>query len=157
MAEHTTNIKSSKTQFYPPDLASKMFSKPASGLWRHKSFLCDCFGRSWSSNGVFVSNLWPFYGYNIAGPTVNTTLRVSWSHQGAILHHSEWPINFRVHEHNEDDVLCTLLSRNSASARERVRVVAGCAIDHVKHQFLGFDATNSLLFLDDWTFSIYSL
>ena len=54
---------------------------------------------------------------------------------------------FRVHKHNEDDVLCTLLSRNSASARERVRVVAGCAIDHVKHQFLGFDATNSLLLL----------
>ena len=52
-----------------------------------------------------------------------------------------------MHEHNEDDVLCTLLSRNSASARERVRVVAGCAIDHVKHQFLGFDATNSLLVL----------
>ncbi len=47
----------------------------------------------------------------------------------------------------EDDVLCTLLSRNSASARERVRVVAGCAIDHVKHQFLGFDVTKSLLLM----------
>ena len=34
-----------------------------------------------------------------------------------------------MHEHNEDDVLCTLLSRNSASARERVRVVARCAIE----------------------------
>ena len=43
-----------------------------------------------------------------------------------------------MHENNEDDVLCTLLSRNSASAGEWVRVVAGCAIDHVKHQFLGF-------------------
>ena len=77
VAEHTTNIKSSNTQFYPPDLASKMFSKPASWLWMHKSFLCDRFAGSWSSNGVFVSNLLPFYGYNIVGPTVNTTLRVS--------------------------------------------------------------------------------
>ena len=129
MAEHTINIKSSKTQFYPPDLDSKMFSKPASGLWRHKSFLCDRFGGSWSSNRVFMEKLWPLYGYNITGQTVNTTFKVSWSHQRAILHHSEWPIIFRVNEHNWVDVLCTLLSWNSASARERVRVVAWCAIE----------------------------
>ena len=145
MAEHTTNIKSSKTQFYPPDLASKMFSKPASGLWRHKSFLCDRFGGSWSCNGVFVAKLLPFYGYNIAGQTVNTTFKVRWSHRRAILHNSEWPIIFRVHKWSEDGVLCTLWSKNNASDGENVRVVAGWVIDHVKHQFLGSDATKSLL------------
>ena len=77
MAEYTSGIKSSGTQFYKSDLASEMWLKPESWLRAHKTFACDSIGGSWSSNGVFVSNLWPFYGYNIAGPTVNTTLRVS--------------------------------------------------------------------------------
>ena len=35
--------------------------------------------------------------------------------------------------------------KSNASAGENVRVVARRVIDHVKHQFLGFDATKSLL------------
>src|SRR5215216_4032464 len=89
VAEHTSNIKSSNSQFYKPDLASEMFSKPGSGLWRHTTFRCDRFGGSRSTNGVFVAKLWPFYGYYIAGQTVNTNLRVSSSHRRAILHYSE--------------------------------------------------------------------
>ena len=77
MAEYTSSIKSSGTQFYKPDLASEMLSKPESGLRAHKTFGCDSFGGSWSSNGVFVAKLLPFYGYNIAGQTVNTTFKVS--------------------------------------------------------------------------------
>jgi hypothetical protein len=103
--------------------------------------------RSWNSNGVCMAKLWPFYGYNIGGQTVNATFRVTWSHRGAILHHSEWPIIFRVHKHNEDELLRTLSSKNNASASEKVRVVAGWVIEHVKHEFFGFDATKSLLLL----------
>ena len=77
MAEYTSCIKSSGTQFYKPDLASEMLSKPASGFWAHTTVGIDCFGRSWSSNGVFMAKLWPFYGYNIPGQTVNTTFNVS--------------------------------------------------------------------------------
>ena len=77
MAEYTSNVKSFGTQFYKPDLASEMLSKPASGLWEHTTFGCDCFGGSWSSNGIFMTKLWPFYGYNIAGQIVNTTFKVS--------------------------------------------------------------------------------
>jgi hypothetical protein len=77
VAEYTSSIKSSGTQFYKPDLASKMLSKPESGLRAHTTFGCDCFGGSWGSNGVFVVELVPFYGYNIAGQTVNTTFKVS--------------------------------------------------------------------------------
>ena len=145
VVEYTLSIKSSGTQFYKPDVASEMLSKPASGLRAHTTFGCDCFGGSWSSNGVFMAKLWPFYGYNIAGQTVNTTFKVSWSHRRAILHHSEWPIIFRVHKRSEDELLCTLWSKNNASTGEDVRVVAGWVIDHVKHEFLGFDATKSLL------------
>jgi hypothetical protein len=46
VAEYTSNIKSSETQFYKPDLASEMLSKPASGLWTHTTSRCDCFGGS---------------------------------------------------------------------------------------------------------------
>ena len=77
MAEYTSSIKSSGTQFYKPDLASEMLLKATSGLWAHKTFGCDSIGGSWSSNGVFVAKLLPFYGYNIAGQTVNTTFKVS--------------------------------------------------------------------------------
>ena len=58
--ENTSIIKSSGTQFYKPDVASEMLSKPASGLWANTTFGCDCFGRSWRSNGVFVAKLLPF-------------------------------------------------------------------------------------------------
>ena len=64
---------------------------------------------------------------------------------GAILHHSGCPIIFRVHKHNEEELLCNLSFKNNASTGEKVRVVAGRAIDHVKHEFLGYDATRSLL------------
>jgi hypothetical protein len=50
-----------------------------------------------------------------------------------------------VHKYNEDELLCTLSSENNASAGEKVRVVAGWVIEHVKHEFLDFDATKSLL------------
>ena len=138
-------MKSSRTQFYKPDLASYMLWKPASGLRAHTTFGCDCFGGSWRSNGVFVAKLLSFYGYNIAGQTVNTTFKVSWSHRRAILHNSEWPIIFRVHKWSEDELLCTLWYKNNASAGENVRVVAGWVIDHVKHEFLGFYPMESLL------------
>ena len=55
--------------------------------------------------------------------------------------------NFRVHKHNEDELLRTLSSKNNASAGEKVRLVAGWVIEHVKHEFLGFDATKSLVLL----------
>ena len=77
MAEYTSGIKSSGTQFYKPDLVSEMLTNPASGLRAHKTFGFDCFGLSWTSNGVFVAKLFPVYGYNIAGQTVNTTFKVS--------------------------------------------------------------------------------
>ena len=67
MVEYTLSIKLSGTQFYKSDLASKMLSKPAIGLRAHTTFGCDCVGGSWSSNGVSMAKLWPFYGYNIAG------------------------------------------------------------------------------------------
>ena len=76
MAEYTSSIKSSGTQFYKPDLVSEMVTNPASGLRAHTTFGCDCFGGSWRSNGVFVAKLLPVYGYNIAGQTVNTTFKV---------------------------------------------------------------------------------
>ena len=95
----------------------------------------------------FYSQIVPFYGYNIGGQTINTTFWVTWSHRRAILHHSEWPIIFCVHKHNEDELLRTLSSKNNASAGEKVRVVAGWVIEHVKHEFFGFDATKSLLLL----------
>ena len=93
----------------------------------------------------FMAKFWLFYGYNIAGQTVNTTFKVSWSYRRAILHHSEWPIIFRVHKWSEDELLCTLRSNNNASAGENVTAVARWVIDHVKHQFLGFDVMKSLL------------
>jgi hypothetical protein len=77
VAESTSNIKSSETQFYKPDLAFKMLYKPASGLWMHTTSHCDRFVGSLSSNGVFMAKMWPLYGYNIAGQTVNTIYRVS--------------------------------------------------------------------------------
>ena len=77
MAEYTSSIKSSGTQFYKPDLASEMLLKPESGLRAHITFGCDSIGGSWSSNGVYVAKLLPFYGYDIAGQTVNTTFKVS--------------------------------------------------------------------------------
>jgi hypothetical protein len=52
-----------------------------------------------------------------------------------------------VHKDNEDELLRTLSSKNNASAGEKVRVVAGWVIEHVKHECLGFDATKSLLLL----------
>ena len=67
MAEYTSSIKSSGTQFYKPDLVSEMLTNPASGLRAHTTFGCDCFGGSWRSNGVFVEKLLPVYGYNIRG------------------------------------------------------------------------------------------
>ena len=76
MAEYTSSIKLSGTQFYKPDLASEMLSKTESGLRAHKTFGCVSIGGSWSSNGVFVAKLLSFYGYNIAGQTVNTTFKV---------------------------------------------------------------------------------
>ena len=57
------------------------------------------------------------------------------------------PIIFRLHKNNEEELLCNLSFKNNASAGEKVRVVAGRAIDHVKYEFLGFDATKSLLLL----------
>ena len=77
MAEYTSSIKSSGTQFYKPDLASEMLSKPESGLRAHKTFGCDSIGGSWRYHGVFVAKLLPVYGCNIAGQTVNTTFKVS--------------------------------------------------------------------------------
>ena len=77
MEEYTSIIKSSGTQFYMPDLASRMLLKPESGLRAHKTFGCDSIGGSRSSNGVFVAKLLSFYGYNIAGQTVNTTFKLS--------------------------------------------------------------------------------
>ena len=145
VAEYTSSIKSSGTQFYKPDLVSEMLTNPASGSQAHTTFGCDCFGGSWSSNGVFLAKLVPFYGYNIAGKTVSSTFKVSWSDRRAILHHSEWPIIFRVHKRSEDELLCTLWSKNNASTGENVRVVAGWVMDKVKHEFLHFDARKSLL------------
>ena len=54
---------------------------------------------------------------------------------------------FHVRKHNEEELLCTLSFKNNASAGEKVKVAAGRAIDHVKHEFLGFDATKSLVLL----------
>jgi hypothetical protein len=54
-----------------------------------------------------------------------------------------------VHKHNEDELLYTLSSKNNASAGEKVRVVAGWVIEHVKDEFLAFDATKSLTFWPD--------
>ena len=76
VAEYTSSIKSSGTQFYKPDLASEMLLKPESGLRVQKTFGCDSIGGSWSCNGVFVAKLLPFYGYNITGQNVNTTTKV---------------------------------------------------------------------------------
>jgi hypothetical protein len=147
VAEYTTKIKSSKTQFYKLGLAFKMLLKRTSGIRTHTTFRCDRFGGSWSSNEPCMAKLWPFYGYNIGGHTVNTTFRVTWSHRRAILHHSEWPTIFCVHKHNEDELLRNLSSKNNASAGEKVWVVAGWLMEHVKHEFLSFDATKSLLLL----------
>ena len=77
MAEYTSNVKSFGTQFYKPDLASEILSKPASGLWAHTTFGCGSFGGSWRSNGVFVAKLLRVYGYNIMGQNVNTTFKVN--------------------------------------------------------------------------------
>ena len=126
-----------------------MLSKRMGGIWTHTTFRCDQFGWSWISNRVCIAKLWPFYGYNIGGQIVNTTFRVTWSHRRAILHHSEWPIIFRVRKHNEDELFRTLSSWNNASAGEKVRVVAGWVIEHVKHEFFGFDATSP-----GWTCSL---
>ena len=52
-----------------------------------------------------------------------------------------------MHKPNEDELLRTLSSKNNASASEKVRVVAGRVIDHVKHEFMDFDATKSPLLL----------
>ena len=52
-----------------------------------------------------------------------------------------------MHKHNEEELFCTLSVKNNASVGEKVRVVAGRVIDHVKHEFLGIDATKSLLLL----------
>jgi len=49
-----------------------------------------------------------------------------------------------VHKHNEEELLRTLSFKNNASDGEKVRVVAGQAIDHVKHELFGFAATRSL-------------
>ena len=76
VAEYTSSIKLSGTEFYKPDLSFELMSKPASGLLVRPTFGCDCFGGSWSFNGVFVAKLLSFYGYNIAGQTVNTTFKV---------------------------------------------------------------------------------
>ena len=67
VAEYTAKIKSSETQFYKLDLASEMLSKRMSEIWTHTTFCCDQFARLWSSNGVCMAKLWPFYGYNIGG------------------------------------------------------------------------------------------
>ena len=63
------------------------------------------------------------------------------------MHQSERPIIFRVHKHNEDELLRTLSSKNNPSAGEKVRVVEGWVIEHVKHEFFSFDATKSLVLL----------
>ena len=89
VVEYTSSIKSSGTQFHKPDLASEVLSKLVSELRAHTTFGFDCDCGSWSSNGVFMAELWPFYGYNIAGQTVYTTFKVSRSHRRAILHQSE--------------------------------------------------------------------
>src|SRR4051812_38825554 len=60
-------------------------------------------------------------------------------------HLAQLGIIFQVHKWSDDELLCTLCSKNNASAGENVRVVVRWMIDHVKHQFLGFDATKSLL------------
>jgi putative oxidoreductase len=39
--------------------------------------LAHRFGGSWSSNGVCMAKLWPFFGYNIRGQSGNTTFRVT--------------------------------------------------------------------------------
>ena len=150
-------MNSSGTQFYKPDLASLMLSKTVSGLQAHITFGCACFGGSWSSNGVSMAKLWPFYGYNIAGQTVNTTFKVSWSHQRAILHHSEWPIIFQVRKWSDDELLCTLWSKNNASLAENEMVVAGWVIEHVTYEFSGLMQRGASFLCHDWTCRLSSL
>ena len=77
-----------------------------------------------------MAKLWSFCGYNIGVRTVNSTFRVSCSRRRDIMHHSGCPTIFCVHKHNEEEMVCTLSFKNNASASEKVRVVAGRAIDH---------------------------
>src|SRR4051812_9682761 len=95
----------------------------------------------WSFSGKIVACLWIQHRrtdreYNFQGQLI-----VPMSHHAQI----GMAYNFQVHKWSEDELLCTLCSKNNASAGGNVRVVARWVIDNVKHQFLGFDATKSLL------------
>jgi hypothetical protein len=60
-------IKSSGPQFCKPDLASETVPKPMKWAIGVYDFSLQLFGRPWSSNGVRMTRLRPFYGYNLNG------------------------------------------------------------------------------------------
>ena len=97
----------------------------------------------WSSYGQIVFLLWIQYRgtareLNFQGKLIAPTCHLA---------PFGIPIIFCLHKHNEEELLCTLSFKNNASPGEKVRVVVGREIDHVKHEFLGFDATKSPLLL----------
>ena len=127
------------SHFWPP----KFCRTQRSWSPRDTTFRSGHFGRLWSSNGVRMTKLWPFYGYNSTGfqhreNTVSPASKVSWSRGPAIFHHSELPIILRVYEYNTEELLCTFSSKNEACSCPNIRVESGWVIEHVKPHFLGF-------------------
>ena len=82
VVEYTSSIKSSGTEFYKPDFAFELISKPASGLRARPTFGCDCFWRvmelQWSFYGKIVAILWIQHRgidreYNFQGKLITPT------------------------------------------------------------------------------------
>src|SRR3954462_4456657 len=95
----------------------------------------------WSFCGKITAGLWIQHRetdseYNFQGKLIAPT-----SHLAQL----GMTYNFSGAKWSEDELFCTLCSKNNTSGGEHERVVARWVIGHVKHQFMGFDATKSLL------------
>jgi hypothetical protein len=141
----TPTIKSSGTQFYKPVLASETLRSRRSGPPGYTTFRCGHFGRLWSSNGVRMTRLRPFYGYNLNGFSTGADRESSF--QGKLIapgsHLSPLGMTYilRVNDKSVEELLCTFLSKNNACSFPNMRLVAGWVIEHAKLHFGGFWCT----------------
>ena len=76
-----------------------------------------------AGDGAQMEFAWPYCASFVHtksgdGP-VYSTFRVSWLRRQAMLHHSGCPIIFRVHKHNEEELLCTFSFKNNASTGKK--------------------------------------
>ena len=146
LGEYTPALKSSKTQFYGPFLASKISPKPTKWVTEGYNFSLRSFWqvvelKRSSYDQIMAVLLTQLNWISAPGEHHESSFQGKLLARASQLSPLGTAYYFRVYEYSAKVLVCTFSSKNEASSCPSMRVEAGWVMVHVKLHFLGFWCT----------------